>query len=179
MSDPLSQLLRQAAAHTPPPTLNSASLPARIRQSAEKQFRRRIATGTVAAIPMLVYILLIASHHLHPTEKPLAQIDTSSSTDLALQIAYHERVASLLETYQQAATYPSRPTDAFLEQLQLDRSKAALVLLKSAEDEFPDQSNTAQTIARLHQTIALFPDTPAAHLATQQITQLQNSRRQS
>ena len=136
MNDELLQLLRHTDQRTAPPMLNSAALPARVRQSAEKQSQHRTAAGLIATIPMLACLLLMTIHHLHQdqSEKTLAQIDTSSklSADLALQIAYHERVVSLLEAHHQASTPSPAVTDEFLQQLQLEHAAKPLSFCSAA-----------------------------------------------
>lgn len=178
MIDPLTQLLRDADRQTPAPMVNPIGLPARVRQSAERQVQRRIATRLLATIPILACLLLVVIQHLHQSQPSLVQADLPSDRDLKMQIAYHQRVAELLEANPPIAPQPA-VTDAFLQKLQLERSKAALVLLNNAKDRLRDDPTNADAVSDLHQTIALFPDTPAATMARQQIDQLENIKRQS
>lgn len=179
MNDKLSQLLRRTDQQTPPPLLNSTSLPMRIRQSAEKQFQRRVLASVFATLPILIPVMLLAVHHLRQPQVRIVQADSPSNDDLTIQIAYHQRVADLLQANHPLPAPNPHATDEFLLHLQLERSQAALLLLNNATDQLRDGHDNSKAADRLHQTIALFPETQAAAIAQRRIQQLENSKRQS
>ena len=83
----------------------------------------------------------------------------------------HERTALLLTISETRRKQSVDVTDAYLNQLQMQRNRAALVLLRSANRQLDDDETSSGT-ALLQRTIALFPDTPAAASAGKQLEQL-------
>jgi hypothetical protein len=169
MNDDLAQLLRRADASAPAPSLDSSDLP--IRRTIRRQ--RTIAACGLALLLVMSALLPIL---LRPTSlsQPVASVQVVP-TDTDLKI--HEKTALLLEQFQSRQEIPAR-SDDFLNQLQMQRNRAALVLLRSANRELANDETQSAT-AMLKRTIALFPDTTAAVSAGRQLEQLTISRRQS
>jgi len=171
MSDELQQLLRRADTSAPAPALDTTDLPNRIRRTARNQ--RRLAACGLALLLLLICSPFVILRNTPVPDAPPAVITVSTPEFDAI---LHERTAALL----QAHARPHRATnttDLFLVNLQMERDRAALVLLRDARRDLDRGDPLAQDALKL--TVQLFPDTPAATLAATQLKQLEFPKRQS
>lgn len=170
MNDELQQLLRHADDSANAPALDIADLPNRIRRAARNQ--RRLAAGGLALLLVLIGTPILMHHNTVPNLH--SNLPNIATTDLDAEL--HERTAALLQAYSRPHRVPKAP-DAFLVNLQMERNRAALVLLRDARRGLDQRDPLApETLKR---TVTLFPDTPAATIAAQQLQQLDSSKRQS
>jgi hypothetical protein len=117
-------------------------------------------------------IFVLRNTHLPPDAHPAVITLSTPEFDATL----HERTAALLQAHTRPQRAPNT-TDAFLVNLQLERDRAALVLLRDARRDLDRGDPLAQDA--LKRTVRLFPDTPAATLAARQLKQLEFPKRQS
>lgn len=172
MKDELHELLRLADASASAPPIDVRDLPNRVRHTARCQ--RRISAGGLFILALLAVSPLLFLYR-RPIAPPIASGDQSF---LEVDAELHSRTAILLEAAEQEARSNSNPTDAFLVALQLQRDRAALVLLRDADHKLHDHESLAATTL-LRRAIKLFPETHAAALAEQKLNQLDFSKRQS
>ena len=170
MSDELQQLLRRADSSAPAPALHTTDLSTRIRHTARNQ-RRLAACGLALLLGLVCTPLLL---HRNTVPNVHSNLPVIATTDLDAQL--HERTAALLQAHSHSKRVLTAP-DAFLVNLQMERDRAALVLLRDARRGLNERDPFATETLKL--TVNLFPDTPAATIAAQQLQQLDSSKRQS
>jgi hypothetical protein len=169
MKDELHQLLLRADARAPTPALDVSRLPSRIRRTARNQ-RRFVACGlAILALSPLAFID-------HQSPQPPA-ITSMQPTMSQLDADLHERTAALMQISESRPRQRIDPTDAFLADLQMQRNRAALVLLRDANRRLSESDPLA--VRALRRTIELFPETPAAADATRCLRQIDLSREPS
>jgi hypothetical protein len=171
MTDDLKQLLRDADATAPIPSVDATSLPYRIRRTARNQ-RRVAACGLAIGMVMLMSPLFLR-HLDRGTSSPAPTFVKSNDLDIELL----ERTVALLETRPARPQRVREAPDAFLANLQMERNRAALTLLRDADRQVKDNQQFAADALR--RTIQLFPDTPAAATANQRLEQLEPTKKQS
>jgi hypothetical protein len=166
MNDELHQLLHQADASAQAPALDASNLPDRIRRSARNQ--RRLAACGLAILALLVLAPLLFLHQSpapSPDNAP-ALVTAEWENDL------HERTIAIFEA--RKASRQVIPKDSFLTELQMQRNRAALVLLNDANRKL--QASDPLAVDALRRTVELFPDTPAAAQAGELLNQHSSQR---
>jgi len=167
MKDELYDLLHRADAYTPAPEYDASNLATRIRRKAKNQ--RRVATGSFSVLALsLALIPSLLSRSSNETQI------VKTNTDLDPSI--HEQTASILLANRRTRS-SVHATDTFLADLQMQRNRAALLLLRDANRQ--SDSSDPIRVATLKKTIELFPETPAAAIAIQWLEQVQPLKRQS
>jgi hypothetical protein len=169
MNDELHQLLQRADANTPIPRIEAITLPSRVRRTARNQ--RRVAACGLAILALLPCTLLLFPH------RQSVSIRSESLASLQIQIDLHARTAELLETAEHQPRIANVASDTFLADLQFQRNRAALVLLRDANRKLDDHDPlAARTLKR---TVALFPETPAAASAMLLLESIHSSKEPS
>src|SRR5438105_3439028 len=160
MKDDLHDLLRRADASAPPPATHALDLPARIRRRARNH--RRLAACGFAMFALLLSLVPLLSLR-HPVSPPRNTAVIAVDVDAEV----HLRTAILLERFESRRKATSIDSSALSDRVQMHRNRAALVLLRSANRQLPDDPGAGAEL--LKRTIALFPDTPAALSAGRQL----------
>jgi hypothetical protein len=184
--DPLRNLLRGADAGAPtvvgtaPDVLTHA-----VRQHAvRRQHQRRVAGVALLIIVGLTIAFPIVERHAsesvivaqHPSVG--AQQDGSA---LAQQAEYHERVAAALARLERTrdASVGDRAVDPYLSRLQIERNRAALILVDQGDRLRRRFSDDAAAAANYRQAARLFPESPAAEVAGQRLQSIQSKGNES
>jgi hypothetical protein len=171
MTDNLEQLLRDADAGATAPVLTPGDLSHRVRRTARNQ-RRAAAVGlAIVALLACTPLLLLQKHPSQLASKTPEPRATPNIDDLI-----HERTAAILEAFPRRARQLPQATDAYLAELQFQRDRAALVLLRDAKRSI--RAGDPVAASELQRTIDLFPETPAAASASRELKQLDSSRSQ-
>jgi hypothetical protein len=164
-SDQFAQLLSAADATSARPRVSSERL-ARVvrRRHARRVFVARTAVAACCAVVVAVG-LMTTERGLSPASHPheLAQLEASAR--------HHALVADVLMQRERSASARSTPqaiTDPSL-WLQRERAEAALALVRSADRLFAANNDRTAAANAYRQAIQLFPETPAAQLASQRL----------
>jgi type II secretory pathway component PulM len=180
MNDPLEQLLRDTDSSISIPEIDAELISQRVRCKARNQ--RRMAACGLAILLLIVGLLLCRPLLSTQTQIAVAptlvhQIVPVASAMDRINGALHERTAMLLQQAELQRRATSHATDEFLFELQLNRDRAALVLLNDATHKQTD--NPVAAALQFRRTIDLFPETPAAQTAAKLLAELEPSMRRS
>jgi hypothetical protein len=184
--DSLRGLLWHADAATPAVVGTSPGALARaVRQHAVRRQHQRRAAGV--ALMLIVGLTITfpiierrASESVIVAQHPSlgAQQD---ATALIQQAEYHERVAAALARLERTrdASVGDRAVDPYLSQLQIERNRAALILVDQGDRLRRRFSDDAAAAANYRKAARLFPESPAAEVAGQRLQSIQTKGNES
>jgi hypothetical protein len=175
MTDDLKQLLRNADRSATGPSMTPAELVRRVQRTARHD--RRVAVCGLAVLVLAISLAPIAFRHQDQTGLAIRPIpNLKSEISDSLEAALHEKTVAFIESMHQPPRKSTATSDAFLAGLQMERNRAALVLLRDAKRSEDDPITATNALRR---TISLFPETPAAADAHKELKEIDSSRSQS
>ncbi len=186
LDDSLGNLLRRADAGASMVVVTSPDALARAvrRHAMRRRQRRQVACVALVLVMGVAVAFPIAERRagepvriaVHP-----AVVAPAESTAVLQQAEYHERVAAALVRLERLRGAPAggRAVDPYLSRLQIERNRAALILVDQGDRLRRRFSDDAAAAANYRQAARLFPESPAAEVAGQRLQSIQSKGKES